>query len=123
MEQNDNNSRWIAKNLQRNNKLQVPSWNGLPLVYLKNETNGAKVYLLETKHTTAKSVKNVRDVITTIRLDYVMVELSKVDYDQENVAKTITCLLDSTIFLLRSPIFASFVKNWLVYYRFLVYFI
>ena len=108
VEQNENNSRWIAKNLQGNNKLQVPSWNGLPVVYLKNESNGAKVYLVGTKHTAPRSVEIVKDVITKIRPDYVMVELRKVYYDQKIATKTITRLFNSTIFSLRSLIYRIF---------------
>ena len=108
VEQNENNSWWIAKSLQRNNKLQVPNWNGLPVVYLKNGSNGANVYLVGTKHTAPRSVEIVKEVITKIRPDYVMVELRKVYYDQKIATKSITRLLNSTISSLRSFIYRIF---------------
>ena len=83
MEEYENNSWWIAKSLQRNNKVQVPSWNDLPMVYLKNETNEAKVYLVGTRHSAPKNVEIVNDVITTIRSNYIMVEQRKVIYDYD----------------------------------------
>ena len=78
VEQNERNSWWIAKSLQRNNQVQVPNSNGLSVVHLKNETNGAKVNLAGTNHTSPKNVEIVRDVIPTTRPNYVMVELRKV---------------------------------------------
>ena len=53
----------------------------------------------------------MRNVITTIRPDYIMIELYKVKYDQKNVAKIITCLHNLTISLLRSLIFHTFCEK------------
>ena len=74
VEQNERNSWWIARSLQRNNQVQVPNSNGLSVVHLKNETNGAKVNLVGTNHTTPKNVEIVRDAIPTTRPNYVLVE-------------------------------------------------
>lgn len=51
------------------------------VVYLKNETNGAELYLIGTSHISQQSIEEVRDVIQKVKPDYVMVELDRKRYN------------------------------------------
>lgn len=51
------------------------------VVYLKNESNGAELYLIGTSHISKQSVAEVRDVIQRVQPDYVMVELDRKRYN------------------------------------------
>lgn len=51
------------------------------VVYLKNEANGAELYLVGTSHISQQSVEEVRDVIQKVKPDYVMVELDRKRYN------------------------------------------
>jgi hypothetical protein len=50
------------------------------VVYLKNEANGAELYLVGTSHVSQQSADEVRDVIRKVKPDYVMVELDRKRY-------------------------------------------
>ncbi|KAG0580899.1 hypothetical protein KC19_4G208900 [Ceratodon purpureus] len=51
------------------------------VVYLKNEANGAELYLVGTSHVSQQSADEVRDVIRKVKPDYVMVELDRKRYN------------------------------------------
>lgn len=51
------------------------------VVYLKNEANGAEIYLLGTSHVSQRSVDEVREVIERVKPDFVMVELCRKRYE------------------------------------------
>lgn len=51
------------------------------VVYLKNEANGAEIYLVGTSHVSQKSADEVRDVIERVKPDFVMVELCRKRYE------------------------------------------
>lgn len=51
------------------------------VVSLKNESNGAELYLIGTSHISKQSVAEVRDVIQREQPDYVMVELDRKRYN------------------------------------------
>lgn len=51
------------------------------VVYLKNEANGAELYLVGTSHISQQSADEVRDVIRKVNPDYVMVELDRKRYN------------------------------------------
>ncbi|CAM6089020.1 unnamed protein product [Calypogeia fissa] len=51
------------------------------VVYLKNEANGAEIYLVGTSHISQKSVDEVRDVIERVKPDFVMVEMCRKRYE------------------------------------------
>jgi hypothetical protein len=75
VEEKEENNWWKEKDLQRNKPKPLYILNkDDPVVYLKNNTNQAEVYLIGSDHVSPESLKLIRDVIRKLRPDYVMVE-------------------------------------------------
>lgn len=68
------------KTTEGRNHSKLPPSDGT-VVYLKNEANGAELYLIGTSHISQQSVAEVRDVIQKVQPDYVMVELDRKRYN------------------------------------------
>ncbi|XP_024370162.1 uncharacterized protein [Physcomitrium patens] len=67
------------KKAEAPNSKQAPS-DGT-VVYLRNEENGADLYLVGTSHVSQQSADEVRDVIRRVKPDYVLVELDRKRYN------------------------------------------
>jgi hypothetical protein len=75
VEEKKENNWWKEKDLQRNKPKPLYILNkDDPVVYLKNNTNQAEVYLIGSNHVSPESLKLIRNVIRKLRPDYVMVE-------------------------------------------------
>lgn len=80
LEENEGRA-WRMNINQEKDDLVQANWDGCNILHLKNETNGAEIYLIGTIHTSQKSKALVKKMIRAIRPNYVMVEMRRVHHD------------------------------------------